>query len=156
MADAVAARWELPAFRRGERARVTEGVVAGTPVRVLKPTTYMNRSGAALVSLRADPTFNPATDLLVLVDDFAIPIGTFRLRAEGSAGGQKGLRSIEGALMSQAYPRLRIGIGPKPDGIPGEDFVLGAFTPEETEQLETLLPQMVDAVDQWLRKGSTA
>jgi len=154
LADAVAARWELPAFRRGERARVTEGVVAGTPVRVLKPTTYMNRSGAALASLRADPLFNPATDLLVLVDDFAIPIGTFRLRAEGSAGGQKGLRSIEGALQTQEYHRLRVGIGPKPDDIPGEDFVLGAFTADETEQLESLLPQMVDAVDQWLKKGT--
>ena len=128
----------------------------GTPVRVLKPTTYMNRSGAALASLRADPSFTPATDLLVLVDDFAIPIGTFRYRAEGSAGGQKGLRSIEGALLSQGYPRLRIGIGPKPDDIPGDEFVLGQFTPEETEQLDALLPQMVDAVDQWLRKGQVS
>ena len=151
----MAARWELPPFRRGERARVTEGVVAGIPVRVLKPTTYMNRSGAALASLRADPTFDPARDLLVLVDDWAIPCGTFRLRADGSSGGQKGLKSIEGALQSQQYARLRVGIGPKPDDVPGEDFVLGAFLSEEDEQLEALLPQMVDAVDQWLRKGST-
>ena len=72
----------------------------GVPVRVLKPTTSMNRSGAALASLRADPSFNPAVDLLVLVDDFAIPVGTFRLRASGSAGGHNGLKSIEGALQS--------------------------------------------------------
>ena len=150
----MAAWWGLPAFRRGERARVTTGDVDGIPVRVLKPVTYMNRSGAALASLRADPTFNPASDLLILVDDFAIPCGTFRLRTEGSTGGHKGLRSIEGALQSQAYARLRIGIGPKPEGADSEDFVLGAFTPDETAQIEALMPQMVDAVDQWLRQDT--
>src|SRR5207253_1993606 len=85
-ADALVARWGFPPFRRGERARVTEGDVAGVPVRLLKPTTYMNASGAALASLRGDPAFDPARDLLILVDDFAIPTGTFRLRSEGSAG----------------------------------------------------------------------
>jgi PTH1 family peptidyl-tRNA hydrolase len=146
----VAARWGLPPFRRAERARATEGVVAGVPVRVLKPTTMMNRSGAALASLRADPTFDPAADLLILVDDFNIPCGTFRLRSEGSAGGHNGLKSIEGALQSQRYARLRIGVGPLPAGAPWEDYVLDNFTPAETEQLEALLPEMVDAVEKWL------
>jgi len=137
--------------RRAERARATEGVVDGIPVRVLKPTTYMNRSGAALASLRADPTFNPATDLLVLVDDFAIPVGTFRLRASGSAGGHKGLQSIEASLQSQQYARLRIGVGLLPEGVTDwAEYVLAPFTPEQAEQVTALLPQMVDAVDQWL------
>ncbi len=101
LVDALVERWRFPPFRRGERARVTEGDVVGVPVRVLKPTTYMNASGAALASLRADPAFDPARDLLILVDDFAIPSGTFRLRGEGSAGGHNGLKSIEAALQSQ-------------------------------------------------------
>ena len=128
--------------------------MGGVPVRILKPTTFMNRSGAALASLRADPTFTPARDLLILVDDFAIPIGTFRLRVEGSAGGHNGLKSIEGALQSQQYARLRIGVGPLPAGT--EDWaehVLAPFEPEEMDQVEALLPQMVDAVDRWLREG---
>lgn len=126
----------------------------GIPVRVLKPTTYMNRSGAALASLRADPAFDPATDLLVLVDDFAIPVGTFRLRASGSAGGHKGLQSIEAALQSQQYARLRIGVGPLPEGVTDwAEYVLAAFTPEQAEQVEALMPQLVDAVEQWLREG---
>jgi len=104
LADALVARWGFPPFRRGERARVTEGEVDGIAVRMLKPTTYMNSSGAALASLRADPAFNPVTDLLVLVDEFRIPAGTFRLRAEGSAGGHNGLKSIEAALQSHLYP----------------------------------------------------
>ena len=151
LADALVARWGLSPFRRGERARVSEGAVDGVPVRVLKPTTFVNRSGAALASLRADPTFDPARDLLVAVDDFNIPLGTFRLRSEGSAGGHNGLKSIEGALQSQAYARLRIGIGPLPPGVPWEDFVLAPFTTDELEQLTALMPQMGDAVDAWLR-----
>jgi len=130
--------------------------VDGTPVRVLKPTTYMNRSGAALASLREDPAFDPATDLLVLVDDFQIPAGTFRLRREGSAGGHNGLKSIEGALQSQAYARLRIGVGPLPAGI-GDwaDYVLAPADPEQREQIEALIPQLAEAVERWL-KGEPA
>ncbi len=126
------------------------------PVRVLKPTTYMNSSGAALASLRADPAFNPAADLLILVDDFQIPVGTFRLRPEGSAGGHNGLKSIEGALQSQQYARLRVGVGPLPEGVADwSDYVLEPFTPEQREQIEALLPQMVDAVTKWVREGVT-
>ena len=112
----------------------------------------MNRSGAALASLRADPAFEPARDLLILVDDFQIPLGTFRVRTEGSAGGHNGLKSIEGALQSQQYARLRIGVGPLPEGV-GDwaDYVLNPFEPEEREQVESLLPQMIEAVEKWLK-----
>jgi PTH1 family peptidyl-tRNA hydrolase len=145
----------LPPFRRAERARATEGTVHGTPVRVLKPTTYMNRSGAALASLRAEPTFDPARDLLILVDDFAIPLGTFRLRAEGSAGGHNGLKSIEGALQSPRYARLRVGVGPLPPGTADwSEHVLAPFEREEEERLDALIPEMVDAVDRWIREGA--
>ncbi len=133
---------------------MTAGEVDGVPVRVLKPTTYMNSSGAALVSLRADPTFDPATDLLVLVDDFQIPVGTFRLRGEGSAGGHNGLKSIEAALQSQRYARLRIGVGPLPAGVTDwSEYVLAPFTPEQQEQVEALIPHLVDAATRWLKEG---
>jgi PTH1 family peptidyl-tRNA hydrolase len=126
-------------------------VVDGVPVRVLKPITYMNRSGAALASLRADPSFVPATDLLVLVDDFQIPCGTFRLRAEGSSGGHNGLKSIESALQSRQYARLRIGVGPLPEGVTDwADYVLAPFTPEQVEQVDALMPQLIEAVEKWL------
>jgi len=148
----VAARWRLPPFKRAERARATEGTVGSVPVRVLKPTTYMNRSGAALASLRADPAFSAARDLLILVDDFQIPLGTFRLRTEGSAGGHNGLKSIEGALQSQQYARLRIGVGPLPDGMKDwADYVLAPFEADELTQVEELMPQMMDAVEKWLQ-----
>jgi len=152
LAEALVAHWGFPPFRRGERARFTEGEVDGVPVRILKPTTYMNSSGAALASLRADPAFNPARDLLILVDDFQIPSGTFRLRGEGSSGGHNGLKSIEAALQSQAYARLRIGVGPLPEGMSDwSEYVLAPFDPEQLEQLETLQPELIAAVEQWLR-----
>jgi len=152
LADAVAEHWQLPPFRRAERARATEGTVAGVPVRILKPTTFMNRSGAALALLRADPAFAASRDLLILVDDFQIPLGTFRIRPDGSTGGHNGLKSIEGALQSQQYARLRVGVGPLPEGI-GDwaDYVLQPFEPEEREQIESLAPQMIETVEKWLK-----
>ena len=126
--------------------------MAGVPVRILKPTTFMNRSGAALASLRADPAFTPSRDLLILVDDFQIPLGTFRLRSDGSAGGHNGLKSIEGALRSQQYARLRVGVGPLPEGVSDwADYVLAPFEPDQVEQINALMPQMIEAVDKWLR-----
>jgi peptidyl-tRNA hydrolase, PTH1 family len=155
LAEALVARWGLPPFRRGERARVSEGEVDGIAVRVLKPSTSMNRSGAALASLRADPSFAPSSDLLILVDDFRIPSGTFRLRAEGSAGGHNGLKSVESALQSPAYARLRIGVGPLPEDVSDwSEYVLAPFTPEQAQHVEAVMPQMTDAVTQWLKQGS--
>jgi PTH1 family peptidyl-tRNA hydrolase len=114
----------------------------------------MNHSGVALASLRADPAFNAAQDLLILVDDFAIPTGTFRLRTEGSAGGHNGLKSVEGALQSQQYARLRIGVGPLPPGIEGwRDFVLEVPPKDERERIRDLLPTMAEAVETWMVEG---
>jgi PTH1 family peptidyl-tRNA hydrolase len=133
---------------------VVEGSWEGRPLQVLKPQTYMNRSGAALASLRADPEFDPSQDLLILVDDVALPIGKYRLRGAGSAGGHNGLKSIEGALQRQDYARLRIGVGPLPPAFEDlSDFVLADFTSEESQTLSDLLDPMAQAVESWLEVG---
>lgn len=144
----------MGAFRRAERAREASGRQGGTDVRLIKPTTYMNRSGAALAPLRSFPGFDPASDLLVLVDDVALPTGRFRLRGAGSAGGHNGLKSVEGSLMRQDYARLRIGVGPFPPG-GGDlaDFVLGGFDADEWQALTALLDPMAEAVECWLVEG---
>lgn len=134
-------------------ARETRGGVAGEPVVVIKPETYMNRSGAVLAPLRSLPGFDPARDLLVLVDEFALPLGRFRLRGAGSPGGHNGLKSIEAALERQDYPRLRVGIGPLPPGASSTDFVLGEFSREERAALEDTLDPMGQAVECWLTDG---
>jgi PTH1 family peptidyl-tRNA hydrolase len=152
--DHLAARWRLGPFRRAERAREAAGAVDGREVRLIKPQTYMNRSGAALAPLLAADGFDPSTDLLVLVDDVATELGRFRLRGAGSSGGHNGLKSIEGVLRRQDYARLRIGIGPVPPDVDDlADFVLGPFAREERGIINTLLDPMADAVEGWLTDG---
>jgi PTH1 family peptidyl-tRNA hydrolase len=153
LADHLARRWIMPPFRRVPAARETRGRVAGEDVVLIKPQTYMNRSGAALASLRSLPGFDPARDLLVLVDELALPLGRFRLRGAGSPGGHNGLKSIEAELERQDYPRLRIGIGPPPSGAAMADFVLSEFAPEERAALNAVLEPMRQAVDCWLADG---
>ena len=117
----------------------------------------MNRSGAVLAPLRDVSGFDPAAHLLVLVDDVALPVGRFRLRPDGSAGGHNGLKSIEGALRSQAWGRLRIGVGPRPEEVPDlADWVLSRFAPAEAEALDDLLDPMAEAVECWLVDGMEA
>jgi peptidyl-tRNA hydrolase, PTH1 family len=153
LADRLVARWKLPQFRRGDRARQTQGSWQSHPVTVLKPQTYMNRSGAALAALSSLPGFDPRQHLLILVDEVALPIGRFRLRGAGSAGGHNGLKSVEGALQRQDYARLRIGVGPQPVEDDLSDFVLGPFTADENKILEDLLDPMSEAVECWLADG---
>lgn len=116
----------------------------------------MNRSGDALRALRS-PNWDPAEDLLVLVDDVSLPPGRFRLRGAGSPGGHNGLRSIEAALHRQDYPRLRIGVGAKPPEYDDlADWVLGRFTPDERTALEQILDPMAEAVECWVAEGIEA
>jgi len=114
----------------------------------------MNRSGAALGPLFSEPGFDISTDMLVLVDDYSLDIGTFRLRARGSAGGHNGLLSVEDHLQSQEYARLRIGIGPLPnDTVDPADFVLSPFEQDEVDTLAGLLPRLAEAVECWITEG---
>ena len=102
-------------------------------------------------------TWSAASDLLVIVDDVALPVGRFRLRAQGSAGGHNGLKSIEAAVGGQGYARLRIGVGP------GEgrdrksdlsDYVLGKMGKTEKRDVEALFPDLVALVESWLVDGA--
>jgi PTH1 family peptidyl-tRNA hydrolase len=157
LADHIAERWQLGSFRRVDRAREAQGTWHSVAVQILKPQTYMNRSGAAVGPLRSRSDFDPSRQLLVLVDDVALPLGRFRLRGAGSAGGHNGLKSIEGALQRQDYARLRIGVGPAPPGLDDlADFVLDEFTAEERSAMRELLDPMSEAVETWLQDGIEA
>jgi PTH1 family peptidyl-tRNA hydrolase len=154
LADHLATRWQIGQFHRGDRAREARGSWQGIAVRVVKPQTYMNRSGAAIAPLKSLPEFDPSQHLLILVDDVALPVGRFRLRGAGSAGGHNGLKSIEGVLQRQDYARLRIGVGPPPTGLDDlADYVLDAFTAEERSAITALLDPMCEAVESWLENG---
>jgi PTH1 family peptidyl-tRNA hydrolase len=156
VADRLAYDWDFGPFGRDGRALTSEGSVAGATVRLVKPTTYMNRSGQAVGSLRALPDFDPAVDLLVVVDDAALDVGRIRFRSEGGAGGHNGLKSVSGALQSNAYARLRIGVGKKPEGWDLADWVLSPMPSEDEEAVVALLPELTEAVEVWVAEGIEA
>jgi len=128
--------------------------VANEVVRLVKPQTYMNRSGAVLGPLKGRADFDPAADLLVLVDDIALSPGRFRLRGAGSPGGHNGLKSIQGVLQRQDYARLRIGVGMKPPEWEDlADWVLSRFSREDRSAVDAILDPMADAVETWVAEG---
>lgn len=151
--DRLSYDWDLGPFRREGRALVAGGRVGDHYVRLLKPLTFMNRSGSALGALRGLDEFDPTRDLLVVVDEVALDVGRVRFRPEGSAGGHNGLRSVQTALGTTGYDRLRIGVGPLPGGRDLAEFVLENFEPDEEEVVAGLLPGLTAAVRDWLEEG---
>ena len=154
--DHLADVWRFDGWRHDGDSLVVAGRTAGCAVRLVKPQTFMNLSGAALRPYLRRPMFDPARDLLVIVDDVALPLARLRLRAEGSAGGHNGLKSIEGALSSRAYARARIGVAPtEPRRRASDlaDFVLSPFGKDERAELVAQLPRFTSAVETWLTDG---
>ena len=123
-------------------------------VLLLKPLTYMNLSGRSVQAALAFYQLTPA-DLLVVLDDVALPCGKLRLRAGGSSGGHNGLKDIERALGTGQYPRLRIGVDPPPPRVPQRDWVLGKFSPEQRKQIDSAVARACGATAVWIDKGIT-
>ncbi len=157
--DHLAHVWEFDGWKHDGDALVASGSVGSIRTRLVKPQTFMNLSGAALRPYTRRPTWAPSSDLLVVVDDVALPVGRFRLRASGSPGGHNGLKSIESALQSRDYPRLRIGIERRDDrGRAGSlaDFVLDSFDADERALILDRMPILTDAIERVVRDGITA
>ena len=104
------------------------------------------------------PFWSAAKDLLIVVDEVQLPVGRIRIRPRGSAGGHNGLKSIEHALGTQEYARLRIGVGPSEErkGIYKDlaDFVLSPFARDERDDILALMPQLTATVETWIRDGA--
>ena len=158
MVDHLADVWHFDGWRRDGEARVSNGTVGGTKVRLIKPLTYMNLSGSVLKPYVRRPFWSAVTDLMVVVDEAALPLGRYRFRAKGSSGGHNGLKSIEAAVNSQEYPRLRIGIAPEDPRRRGtlRDFVLDEFGKQEAAVIRDLFPPLTQAVELWIKSGILA
>ncbi|MCM8776353.1 MAG: aminoacyl-tRNA hydrolase, partial [Candidatus Omnitrophica bacterium] len=156
------------ALRFSKKRRLQASVVSleweEHPVLLAYPETWMNLSGQAVKLLIRHFKVNPTENLLVVMDDAALPFGRLRLRPKGSDGGHKGLRSIQEVLETQDYPRLRIGIG-QPNGQGGEgkphdlsmtDYVLGCLDPAELQMLPKVLDQGMEACRLWVTRSITA
>lgn len=124
----------------------------GKTITLLKPSTFMNLSGKAL-NYWMQQLKIPKEQVLVLVDDIALPLDTLRLKPKGSSGGHNGLKNIEAVLGTQEYARLRMGIGD--DFAKGKqvDFVLGNFTDKELEQLPLILDRSVQIIESFCMEG---
>lgn len=153
--DRIARDWSAGPFHKVGPALVAEGLYAGQPTLLVKPLTYMNRSGAVLAQPRLRG-IDAARDLLVVVDDATLEVGRVRLRPDGSAGGHNGLKSVEAVLGSRAYARLRVGVGICPAGEDLADWVLGRPSAEDEEAILALLPDLARAVETWVVDGLDA
>jgi PTH1 family peptidyl-tRNA hydrolase len=136
--------------RARDAAATVHGRFKGLELMLVKPTTYMNLSGVAVRKVLARQRA-PLADMLVVVDDFDLPLGKIRLRERGSAGTHNGLRSIIGELGNPGFARLRVGIGqPSREA---KDHVLSRFTPTEKRVLDETIDAAADAVEDWARLG---
>ena len=154
--DLLADRWGLTGAGRAREGAARLEATRPEPIgRVLlvKPLRFMNQSGAALKAAIRQTDADPATDLLVICDDIDLPLGKVRLRRSGSAGGHNGLRNIITALGSDAFNRLRVGIGRNGEPV---DHVLATFKPGERELAAEAIATAADAAEQWLRDGIEA
>jgi PTH1 family peptidyl-tRNA hydrolase len=126
--------------------------VAGQAVLLVKPQTFMNRSGDAVAPLLRKKGVAPA-DLLVLVDDVELPTGTLRMRGSGSAGNHNGLKSLIERIGTADFPRLRMGLGPVPAGRNRVDYVLGKYPPETRTAVADLMDRAAGAARTWVDEG---
>lgn len=120
-----------------------------------KPLTYMNLSGQSVLESVQFYKIDPEQDLLVIVDDTALEVGSIRLRATGGTGGHNGLADISNRLDSDDYARLRVGIGDRGQ-IPQKHYVLGQFTQEQQASLEPALDKACQCAIEWLNDGVTS
>lgn len=133
-------------------ALVAEAHFGGQKVLLVQPMTYMNLSGRSIQKILQFYK-RTADDLLVIYDDFALPLGSLRIRIQGSAGGHNGISSIIQCLGTQIFARLRVGVGPLPPKWSTKDFVLSRFAPGERDALDQALNDAVLAVETALSQG---
>ena len=143
--DKAAELANVKTFNRFEYGRKAEATVEGDRVTLAWPSTLMNRSGRAAGALLEKLNLEPA-QMLVVTDDVNLPLGALRCRASGSDGGHNGLWSIIESLETEDFPRLRLGIGPLPDGADLTDFVLGRFSENEIDRVKRIVAIAAEAV----------
>lgn len=132
-------------------ARLGRGRLGAEQAWLLQPLSFMNLSGPVVARVVRERELELA-DLLVVTDDFNLPLGRLRLRLKGSAGGHNGMRSLIGALGTDEFPRLRIGIGDPPPGL-AEEWVLRRFKPAERDVIDEALDRSTNCVEDWCAHG---
>jgi peptidyl-tRNA hydrolase, PTH1 family len=151
LAERMGARWRAGRFR----ALTAEGRLAGRPVIVAKPLTYMNESGVAVAGLRGYYRLTPET-IVAVHDELDLPFGSIRMKLGGGDNGHNGLRSVTGSLHTPGYYRVRLGIGRPPGRMDPAAYVLHDFSADQRGELPFLLDKAADAVETLLASGLAA
>lgn len=133
------------------KALVGEGTIGGEKVVLMKPQTYMNLSGEAIAACRSWYKLENE-DIIIMYDDTSLGIGDIRIRKNGSSGGHNGIKSIIAHLSTEVFPRIKIGVGQKPNGWDLGDYVLGKFTDDDKKVLDPRLKVVCEAVETMLKK----
>lgn len=155
-ADALAEKLNVKIDRAKYRALTAQAVWQGQKLLLLKPQTFMNESGRAVMDA-VNFYKLPPERVIVLFDDISLPVGRLRIRAEGSAGGHNGIKSIIGGINSQSFPRVKIGVGEKPHpDYDLADWVLSNFTKEEDEHIAKAVRAAADAALEIIAEGVPA
>ena len=151
--DVLSEKLDIPVNRSAMHGLTGSGLVGGEKVLLVKPQTYMNLSGQCVTELLSfyKP---PMENVLVVFDDIDLPLGKLRLRRDGSAGTHNGMRSIIGQLGRQDFPRLRVGVGSKPEGWELADWVLSHYQTAEERQIQfDAFLCAADTVIDWVKNG---
>lgn len=157
VADALASRHAVGQIPKSRFHSVTLDAIIGTEKTLLmKPTTYMNLSGKAVGEAVRFFKVDPCEDLIVLVDDIALPVGHIRVRKRGGSGGHNGLSDIDRLLGGDDYVRVRVGVGSVPKMMNQADWVLSRFMSEESADLNAAITKAADAVECILDQGVVA
>ena len=150
--DALADKHDIALERKHRSAIIGEGYIENCAVMLVKPRTFVNRSGATISYLKARYSL-PTEKLLIVCDDINLAPGRLRLRRKGSAGGHNGIKSIIEAAGSQGFPRLRIGVGRPPEGAGQIEHVIGPMEPKDREVLDEAVERAAAAVACLLSEG---
>lgn len=154
--DRIADRLGLKVANRRCKAITASGRIGEHEVLLAKPETFMNLSGMSVRELVEKYHINPAGDLVVVTDELDLPLGTLRLKPKGGSAGHHGLDSIMGALGTNEFWRLRVGIEPERDVRDGAKYVLSQWKKSQYELVDEILERAADAVDVLLTEGGAA
>lgn len=150
--DSIAKTYNISVTKSKYKALIGEGNIAGEKVILMKPQTYMNLSGEAV---KACMDFHKISneDLVVIYDDISLEVGQLRLRQTGSAGGHNGIKNIIAQLGTQAFPRIKFGVGEKPAGWDLANYVLGRFSEEDMKIIGPRVGDAVKAIEMIIGSG---